>query len=124
MEKVIKAHDIGKPPCVSSSEATNEFEVTFCGTGAAIPSKYRNLSGIYFHFFERGGILLDSGEGVCGQLTRRYGADKFKTLLENLKVVWISHIHADHHSGLPSLLRLRNRVSSVPLVVVGPRQLR
>lgn len=32
------AHDVPRPPCVCQASA-NELEVTFCGTGAAIPSK-------------------------------------------------------------------------------------
>jgi ribonuclease Z len=115
--------EVAKPSCVSEA-GRQELEVTFLGTGAAIPSKYRNLAGIYLHMFERGGIQLDCGEGACGQLIRRYGREKFKEILANLKIVWISHIHADHHSGLPSLLRMRSQVSKEKLVVIGPRQLK
>ena len=121
--EVIRPHQVGKPVCVGG-EGDTDLEVTFCGTGAAVPSKYRNLSGIYCRLAGRGGILLDGGEGVCGQLTRRYGGEKFLQVLADLKVVWVSHIHADHHSGLPSLLRMRSKVTSTPLVIVGPRQLR
>ncbi|QDZ24929.1 metallohydrolase/oxidoreductase [Chloropicon primus] len=120
---VIRRHEVEKPSCVSEASA-GDLEVTFCGSGAAVPSKYRNLSGIYCQLSESGGILLDSGEGVCGQLTRRYGKARFDEVLANLKVVWVSHIHADHHSGLPSLLRMRSKVAKDPLVIVGPRQLR
>lgn len=123
LTNVIRCHEVQKPLCVSEA-SPSDLEVTFCGTGAAIPSKYRNLSGIYCNLFEKGGILLDSGEGVCGQLTRRFGSSKVKEVLASLKVVWISHIHADHHSGLPSLLRMRSKVAKSPLVIVGPRQLR
>ena len=125
MTNVITTDNVSKPACVSEASET-ELEVTFLGTGSAIPSKYRNLSGIYCHLFERGGILLDCGEGACGQLVRRYGAN-FEAVMTNLKLVWISHIHADHHSGLPSLLRMQNKItkgSGEPLIVVGPRPLR
>lgn len=36
-------------------------EVVFLGTGAAMPGKYRNVTGIYLHMFDRGGMLLDCG---------------------------------------------------------------
>lgn len=49
-----------------------EMEIVFLGTGAAIPSKYRNVTGIYLNFFGRGGMLLDCGEGSYGQLRRRF----------------------------------------------------
>jgi hypothetical protein len=38
------------------------WQVTFLGTGAAIPAKYRNVTGIYVHMFARGGLMLDCGE--------------------------------------------------------------
>ncbi len=73
--------------------------MVFLGTGASIPSKYRNVTAIYLHRFAAGGLLLDCGEGTYGQLRRRYGpaADD---VLANLRLIWISHIHADHHAGL------------------------
>ena len=39
----------------------DELEIVFLGTGAAIPAKYRNVSGIYVNLFARGGIMLDCG---------------------------------------------------------------
>ncbi len=39
----------------------DELEIVFLGTGAAIPAKYRNVSGIYINLFARGGIMLDCG---------------------------------------------------------------
>lgn len=39
-----------------------EVEVTFLGTGAAVPSKYRNVTGIHVNLFDRGGLLMDCGE--------------------------------------------------------------
>jgi ribonuclease Z len=52
------------------------FQVIFLGTGAAVPSKYRNVSSTYVQFGsgERfHGVLLDAGEGTLGQLLRRFG---------------------------------------------------
>ena len=44
--------------------------MVFLGTGAAIPAKYRNVSGIYVDLFARGGIMLDCGAAACvGSLT-------------------------------------------------------
>jgi ribonuclease BN (tRNA processing enzyme) len=48
--------------------------------------------------------LLWAGEGSYGQLVRRYGAAGAQQVVSNLGAVWISHIHADHHAGLPRLL--------------------
>lgn len=46
------------------------FRVILLGTGAACPSKYRNVTAIYIDFFERGGLLLDCGEGTLTQFIR------------------------------------------------------
>lgn len=46
------------------------FQTVFLGTGAACPSKYRNVTSVYLDFYERGGLLLDAGEATLGQLIR------------------------------------------------------
>ncbi|KAL3682128.1 hypothetical protein R1sor_000150 [Riccia sorocarpa] len=106
-----------------------EMEMVFLGTGSAMPSKYRNLSAIYIHLFERGGLLLDCGEGTYGQLIRRYGTRKADEVVAGLKMVWISHIHADHHTGLASILSVRRKLLEKqgtfhPVIVVGPKKLK
>ena len=109
------------------------LEVTFLGTGAAVPSKYRNVSGIYLDRFSRGGLLLEAGEGTYGQLVRRFGAAAARERVAGLGLVWISHMHADHHLGLPRILAARREALQArcapgerpePLTVVGPRPLR
>lgn len=50
--------------------------------------------------------MLDCGEGTAQQLERRYGVET-KNMLRDLKCIFISHAHADHHLGLISLLRRR-----------------
>lgn len=48
--------------------------------------------------------------------------------MRNLRCVWISHIHADHHSGIARVLALRRDllkgVPHEPLLVIGPGQLK
>lgn len=48
--------------------------------------------------------------------------------MRKLRVIWISHIHADHHTGLARILALRrdllNGVPHEPIIVIGPRQLK
>ncbi|MCO5574136.1 hypothetical protein L7F22_027916 [Adiantum nelumboides] len=115
------------PECVLQGER-DELEIVFLGTGSSQPSKYRNVSGIYLHLFGQGGILLDCGEGTYAQLKRRYGSEVADGILRNLKCVWISHIHADHHAGLPRLLSERKRLvagspADRPIFVIGPKSL-
>lgn len=44
-----------------------------------------------------GSLLLDCGEGTFGQLCRHYG-DAVDEVLSNISTVFISHLHADHHT--------------------------
>lgn len=112
--------------------------VTPFGTGSAIPSKYRN--GKFFLRFVRrgaaadctlslvtcvsvvsstlvdipgfGGVLLDAGEGTLGQMRRRFGTRGMaEDIYPNLRMVYISHMHADHHLGLRLVLEDRLKVS-------------
>ena len=117
------------PPALAAlvPGSADDAEVVFLGTGAAIPSKYRNVSGILVQMPGRGGCILDCGEGTLGQLRRRYGADGADAVLASLRLIWISHIHADHHVGIISLLAARRRVlgpDAPPICVVGPWPLR
>lgn len=49
-------------PAAITAAGRDTMEVVFLGTGAAIPAKYRNVTGIYVHLFARGGMMLDCGE--------------------------------------------------------------
>ena len=50
-------------------------------------------------------MLLDAGEGTVGAMRRQFGAETASVILR-LELVWISHMHADHHLGL---LQVRDR---------------
>lgn len=65
----------------------NELEITFLGTGSAVPSKHRNVTGIYLDFFERGGMILDCGEGSYGQMIRCFGKQGAQDALKKLQFV-------------------------------------
>jgi len=93
------------------------------GTGSALPSKYRNVTGIYFEPGVKAGILLDAGEGTYGQLYRRFGSE-IDEIITRLQAVWISHVHADHHLGLIRIMHKRMKLlpsSSTCIMIVGPR---
>ncbi|KAB0403077.1 hypothetical protein E2I00_017084, partial [Balaenoptera physalus] len=69
------------------------------------------------------------GRGTFGQLCRHYG-DEVDWLLGTLAAVFVSHLHADHHTGLLNILLQRERAlvslgkPCHPLLVVAPTQLR
>ena len=118
----------------TDSEETCGGDVTICplGTNSAMPSKYRNgdskclsapdhahvllVSATLIHIPNYGYVLLDAGEGTWGQLARKFGDDLTSIsnvwqVLRELKCVFISHMHGDHHIGLAKLLAMRQRVS-------------
>ncbi|KAI8847526.1 hypothetical protein BC829DRAFT_238455 [Chytridium lagenaria] len=96
------------------------------GTGASLPSKYRNVSSTYIYDPIKGGILLDGGEGTYGQLVRKFGGSSelsLKTVLCSLRLIFVSHMHADHHLGIFQVLTKRRQLlngESTPLFIVGP----
>jgi len=108
-----------------------DAEIAFLGTGSSAPAKYRNVTGIFFDAPSRGSAFLDCGEGTYGQMVRLYGAEGAAERLVRLRCVWISHIHADHHVGVVTvlakrreLLEARGELEAKPPLVVGPQPLR
>lgn len=69
------------------------------------------MSSTHIHVPNRGGILLDAGEGTLGQLFRLFGEETGKVMAD-VKMIFISHLHADHHLGLAKILRFRAQVSA------------
>ena len=82
-----------------------EAEMIFLGTGSAMPSKYRNVSATLLRVPGSGSYLLDCGENTLGQLSRVYTSDELLEVLRDLKMIWISHLHADHHLGIASVIK-------------------
>ncbi|XP_032831916.2 zinc phosphodiesterase ELAC protein 2 [Petromyzon marinus] len=100
-------------------------EVVFLGTGSAMPMKTRNVSATFLRMSAERAVMLDCGEGTLGQLTRHFGEGVDAPLCA-LRAVFVSHMHADHHTGLINLLLHRERALSAlgrpwkPLIVIGP----
>ncbi|KAG5398515.1 hypothetical protein IGI04_020329 [Brassica rapa subsp. trilocularis] len=115
------------PSCLENIRR-DDMEIVLLGTGSSQPSRYRNVSAVYIDLFSRGSILLDCGEGTLGQLKRRYGLQGADEAVKKLKCIWISHIHADHHTGLARILARRRELlkggAHEPVIVVGPRPLK
>lgn len=130
-EIVPDENDVKRPECISRL-AKGTAAVRFLGTGAAIPGKHRNVSGILLDLFERGGVLLDCGEGTWGQMVRLMGLEGAQRAVGMLRVIFISHMHADHHLGLLTVLHQRSKAlremaevrHGPQLVLIGPTYLR
>uniref|UniRef100_A0AAY5ELK7 Zinc phosphodiesterase ELAC protein 2 n=1 Tax=Electrophorus electricus TaxID=8005 RepID=A0AAY5ELK7_ELEEL len=100
-------------------------EVVFLGTGSAVPMKIRNVSGTLVNISSSHSVLLDCGEGTFGQMCRHYGND-VDEVLSKLSTVFVSHMHADHHTGLINVLLQRERAlnslgkSFTPVYLIAP----
>ncbi|KOS18474.1 Ribonuclease Z 1 [Escovopsis weberi] len=82
-----------------------DTEIIALGTGSSVPSKYRNVSGTLIRVPGIGNYLLDCGEGTLGQIRRLFGEAGTAEVLRGLRCIVISHVHADHHLGAPSVIR-------------------
>ena len=82
-----------------------DVEIFTLGTGSASPSKYRNVSATLVRVPGWGSVLLDCGENTLGQLKRVFPPVEFDKMIQDLRMIWISHMHADHHLGTASLIR-------------------
>lgn len=93
------------------------MELEFLGTGAGVPAKHRNVSGLAMKLLdERNAIwLFDCGEGTQMQILR--------TTIKPRKIekIFISHLHGDHIFGLPGLLSSRSfQGGDEPVEIYGP----
>ncbi|KAL8965906.1 MAG: hypothetical protein Q9183_003624 [Haloplaca sp. 2 TL-2023] len=82
-----------------------DAEIVCLGTGSSAPSKYRNVSGTLLRVPGCGSYLFDAGEGTLGQLRRLYTPSELQSIFRDLKMIWISHMHADHHLGTVSVIK-------------------
>ncbi|ODM16249.1 hypothetical protein SI65_08248 [Aspergillus cristatus] len=82
-----------------------DVEIIALGTGSSAPSKYRNVSATLLRVPGYGYYMLDCGENTLGQLKRVYNPEELREVLRNLRMIWISHLHADHHLGTASLIK-------------------
>ncbi|KAF8070965.1 TRZ4 [Scenedesmus sp. PABB004] len=107
------------PPPQLAGFGRRSAELTLLGTCSACPSNHRNVSAYYLDLFDRGGLLADCGEDTMGQLERRFGRADAARRVAGLRLVWVSHMHADHHGGLYPLLLERERLLAADRVAAG-----
>ncbi|KAF1954792.1 hypothetical protein CC80DRAFT_493564 [Byssothecium circinans] len=97
--------------------ARPDSEVITLGTGSALPSKYRNVSATLLRVPGVGNYLFDCGENTLGQLQRVFPPEELVDVIKNLRMIWISHLHADHHLGTASVIKAwyKLRHNGVPI---------
>ena len=90
------------------------MKLTFLGTGAMVPTKDRNVQGMYLDY-DGEGILIDCGEGTQRQMNIA-GINRHK-----VKKVLISHWHGDHIAGLIGLIQTIGNIDEPgTLKIYGP----
>lgn len=93
------------------------MEFTFLGTGAAVPSRERNVSALAVNFAAHGGDtwLFDCGEATQHQI--------LETAIKPTKItkLFLTHLHGDHLFGLPGFLCTRSVYgNTTPLTIYAP----
>lgn len=97
----------------------DDVETVVLGTGSALPSRLRNVLSNIVRIphqsndgkIEYKSIVLDGGENTLGSIIRLFDDNEnegysklLKSRIEEIKLVYLSHLHADHHIGLGSLI--------------------
>ncbi|KAG5418092.1 hypothetical protein I9W82_004421 [Candida metapsilosis] len=89
--------------------------ISTLGTGSALPSISRNVLSnlIRIPYQHNDGsityrsIILDAGENTIGSILRNFGHDgglDMKQIFSELSLIHLSHLHADHHLGMVSII--------------------
>ena len=96
------------------------MELTFLGTGSAMPTRQRNVTSVALRLPDRGDLwLFDCGEATQHRL--------LVTPLRppQIRRIFVTHLHGDHLYGLPGLLTTMSMLGvETPVDVHGPRGLR
>lgn len=104
-------------------EHLKDVEVITLGTGSALPSKYRNVISTLVRVKpgSRKSIMFDCGEATLGNMRRMYGP-LAEEMVKEIAILYLSHLHADHHLGAISVIKEWLRVTDAEdkLYVMGP----
>ena len=90
------------------------MECVLIGTGGMMPMPYRMLSSLAIRLNGRI-YLFDAGEGT------QINWKKVRLGVRGLRLIAVTHLHADHCLGVPGMIMLRAQMEDpAPLTVLGP----
>ncbi len=93
------------------------IDVCLLGTGGMMPLPYRWLTSLLVRY-NGTSILLDCGEGTQIAMKKKGWSPN------PIRMILITHFHADHIAGLPGmLLSMGNSDLREPVLIVGPKGL-
>ena len=97
--------DLAQFPLEDQDLPSPDAEIICLGTGSALPSLHRNVAGTLLRVPGYGSYLFDVGENTLGQLKRIFSTEELAEVFRDLKMIWISHLHADHHLGTTAVIK-------------------
>ncbi|XP_076652288.1 ribonuclease Z isoform X2 [Halictus rubicundus] len=97
--------------------------IVMLGTGSSTPNKVRNTSGILLRVDKNHNILLDCAEGSLCQIIRLYGNSEAVNIIRDIKAIFLSHKHADHHMGVVGILKAREKVTTDKVYILLPQEI-
>lgn len=127
-------------PLLHPSDSKNlkdHVQVVTLGTGSALPSIHRNVISTLVRIpyvdpetkeISFQSILLDGGENSLGSMLRNFGHngnEQLNQVLQELRLIYLSHLHADHHLGIASVISAwfeANQTNDKKLYLVIPWQ--
>lgn len=121
-------------PTIPSNNESLKDQVTtvVLGTGSALPSKFRNVLSNMVRIpyrdpktntLEFRTVLLDAGENTLGTIKRLFNKKEVDQLFSELSMIYLSHLHADHHMGIASIIKeWLSRPHTKPLYIITPWQ--
>jgi len=90
------------------------LECILIGTGGMMPMPYRMLASLAVRLNGRI-YMFDAGEGT------QINWKRVRLGVRGLKVIAVTHLHADHCLGIPGMIMLRAQMEDPdPLTVLGP----
>lgn len=91
------------------------MELVFLGTSCMVPTKERNVQGIFLSYKDEG-ILIDCGEGTQRQMNLA-GIKRTK-----VTSILVTHWHGDHVGGIIGLLQtISDKENPVKIKIYGPK---